>query len=1479
MAPLGGDRKIAAVIHRSVHIVEDVLSGTSLLYAVGSNLVLNHINAKKQSFLPLSLAYSSQGQPSLSGKQDEKEAVIPIKGVDGLQDQNMDSLEGKSAQDVKGDPTVGELAKPQVDRASTPTRGQETDASKMGVSPPYNSKETITDGITATFVSANYRFVAIATRSRLRLSGTPLPPEISIFDLQTMRLRRTIQPLGDTIVGREFVSVCMSADNKLLVAATGTPDWRVCTWSVDSGRFLAVATTEDIAKTLPGQIVAFSSANAERPADSQARPAPLSRPSTLSESTSLTETERRRSSRFLVANAAAHEPVTPSVTKVSMNPLDVSMLIVSGPNIFRVLRLETSGGFRVVPTDGVAQEGKTFLSHSWHPSRLALVATTSKSDLLILSIPRPTSSTQRLMLVRDIRLQQPAYSTASLPSGFATGSADGTVTLWDWNPPKNVVQKPVTAVAPGEIIPDNATIDVTQVSAPENQDFVDYSKIQPIRAWSAGDEGSSTSPVLDLSVTKDGLQLVCCLGDNSIKGFDLVVPANRDIRVVSGKPPGADPVVIVDGENRPSLESGVSVNYAPHLAFHLPNHSQSITSLSIAVRKPLVATSSGDRTVRVWNYLDPYAPSIYRKFADDAFSVAMHPSGMYLAVAFMDRVRLLAVTVDDLRQVHEFAVRGCRECVFSPGGQFLALAYGTSPGTIQIHDAWSWARLSMFRGHSGKVKSIAFAADDRFLITAGTDGLVYGWEWKIAKRVGEVVIKGAQWVNVVVAPPSVAAPKVRPQSPAAAELSTHATKGVGRIDDLHGVGGTETESMQPNTVWAHVFGVTSDRLIREIADMQVVREISADVSPSQLVISQTGTSMIVGTVGGTIRSYKFPFEDDKVPETRDDSSSIMIPRQAGEFVEHQVHAGPVSRIKMSWDDRYLFSVGEDGCLFVFNVVDGRSKHNLKDRDWAYGDEALISRSELDERLAVLADTKLRLEELKLDRDYQLRVREVEFNEKVKDLTDSYTESINSLKGEVELLSSCCVQEKNAAAAEMQRESAQHRTRIAEIEHEGSSLFYNEVGITEQAEQVLRDTKLSQDAAIVGQDMRFTREIESSTLLWEGRLEEQDLEVAKCKLELELAQQDHVEELNQNSGDNEVQLKMLTVKFDRDMAGEKEMAIKLRSETGIFLKKMLALQDDVVSLASDKAKALEEKRRAEDQVRKVRERLADHERELRLRDQQIDEIEKRIYELKKKNADLEKWKFVLDFKINEIKGNIEPRAVETEAAASRITEVGEDLSETDQALHNGKLHIAELTLALTVAVERRKQEKRRRLSCECRKRRFIEESERLFKVAVQDDLKTTRKLVAGMYKSLCPPTINVPPSSSSLVREQIDKTVAKEIAGQLSFLRNELATLDRQYLKGQGTDLENNRKAIKPLQEELSLIRPLEHSAEHSLENTRERARKILSRTTYRVKNALETDSQIMERVNAVTVNGGSRDMRSPSPEATAIGTTFRLPAL
>ena len=52
---------------------------------------------------------------------------------------------------------------------------------------------------------------------------------------------------------------------------------------------------------------------------------------------------------------------------------------------------------------------------------------------------------------------------------------------------------------------------------------------------------------------------------------------------------------------------------------------------------------------------------LYREFAEEAYSIALHPSGLYILVGFSDKLRLMNLLIDDIRTFKEFTIRGCRE--------------------------------------------------------------------------------------------------------------------------------------------------------------------------------------------------------------------------------------------------------------------------------------------------------------------------------------------------------------------------------------------------------------------------------------------------------------------------------------------------------------------------------------------------------------------------------------------------------------------------------------------------------------------------------------------------------------------------------------------------------------------------------------------------------------------------------------------------
>lgn len=115
-----------------------------------------------------------------------------------------------------------------------------------------------------------------------------------------------------------------------------------------------------------------------------------------------------------------------------------------------------------------------------------------------------------------------------------------------------------------------------------------------------------------------------------------------------------------------------------------------------------------------------------------------------------------------------------------------------------------------------------------------------------------------------------------------------------------------------------------------------------------------------------------------------------------EYREHKAHSKAVTSLQISCDDKYLFSSGEDGNIFIFQINEKEDKHKININ---YGNEMLITKTELEEKISKIIELKTRLEELKLEKDYQLRNNDVDFNKEKNTLIKEHRGKLEYLNNE------------------------------------------------------------------------------------------------------------------------------------------------------------------------------------------------------------------------------------------------------------------------------------------------------------------------------------------------------------------------------------------------------------------------------------------------------------------------------------------------
>lgn len=79
-----------------------------------------------------------------------------------------------------------------------------------------------------------------------------------------------------------------------------------------------------------------------------------------------------------------------------------------------------------------------------------------------------------------------------------------------------------------------------------------------------------------------------------------------------------------------------------------PLHISSIIGMSTCAWKPIVITAAKDQTIRIWNYSTGNV-ELVKKYLVDIVVIALHPSGLFVAVGFCDQLRLMEILLDDLK--------------------------------------------------------------------------------------------------------------------------------------------------------------------------------------------------------------------------------------------------------------------------------------------------------------------------------------------------------------------------------------------------------------------------------------------------------------------------------------------------------------------------------------------------------------------------------------------------------------------------------------------------------------------------------------------------------------------------------------------------------------------------------------------------------------------------------------------------------------
>ncbi|XP_052403711.1 cilia- and flagella-associated protein 57 [Carassius gibelio] len=791
------------------------------------------------------------------------------------------------------------------------------------------------------------------------------------------------------------------------------------------------------------------------------------------------------------------------------------------------------------------------------------------------------------------------------------------------------------------------------------------------------------------------------------------------------------------------LNKGVFAQFE-HLSHS--SHSSVITGLSTCIRKPLIATCSLDRSVRIWNF-ETNVLEMYKEFQEEAYSIALHPTGLYILVGFSDKLRLMTLLIDDIRTFKEFTVRSCRECAFSHGGHLFAAVNGN---VINIYSTTTFEDVLNMKGHNEKVRAIAFSADDSRLVSCGMDGAVYEWNTLTGARESESVLKTCSYTGVTI-------------------------------------------SSDAKTF----FAVGTDCSLKEIQDCQILKEVrTGDVVCTTVAMSRSGRVLFIGTSTGTVRAIRYP-----------------LPIQ-NDWIEYQAHAGPVTKMVITFDDQFLITVSEDSCLFIWKIIDKEGQGLKREKELIYAEEILITKSDLEEKNKIMLDLNARVTELQEENKYQLSLRDIEYKEKINELTEKCIQQINSLNAEKEVLKAEKEKQQAAHVKALSEVLEKHDKEQQDMESSNNQKLMLEYEKYQELQLKLHKVQQEYEQQLHSVEESKTRALEEMMQSYEAKLEEKMMLVTQYQDECQQKVREFDEYIKQEEEDADMEIHEIRLKYEQNLKEEKKANTRLKVELDTTTKQFHVLQREIENRNLEIEKLKQEVQKLQSVIKALENDITGLKTAIQKRDGIIQDKEKSIYELKKKNDTLNKTIEVMEFRAEYMEEQIEPKENEIQELKEQMLEMEGELKEFHKTNTQLELQIAELNLKLKTKDKEMHKEMRKLQDIGVLVQRFKADLHTC--VEFIQDPKRLKEHIRELYKCYVEP-------SDVVEKVAVDTDIQKENHRQrehyekiITTLKNQL-TRDTNVLQANNTKLMKDNvilmKEINDLRQELRTVRMQLHNSE------------------------------------------------------------------
>ncbi|OXA41793.1 Cilia- and flagella-associated protein 57 [Folsomia candida] len=551
---------------------------------------------------------------------------------------------------------------------------------------------------------------------------------------------------------------------------------------------------------------------------------------------------------------------------------------------------------------------------------------------------------------------------------------------------------------------------------------------------------------------------------------------------------------------------------------------------------------------------------------------------------------------------------------------------------LQLYSTTTLENVANMKGHSNKIRKIYWTLDDNKVITAGGDGAIYEWDVQTGKRTADLVKRESKLASVVATPD------------------------------------------------AKIYFAINSTHIKEIQIQEgtILQEIELGLTPTCLALSRSGKILLAAFDNGTIRAFKQPLT------------------YSNEWTDYHLHSASVNGLLCTYDEIYCISVSSDNTIIFWKMTDADGRVAKLEKDLCYATEVLVTKNDLEERQVAINELKQKYAELKIEMDYALKRKDITYQEEIRDVNNKFVADIDQLKTrieELEKLKDKNADEYNAYLLEVKKH---HQSSLSNMEAHFNTKLISEFEKYNALQNLLEETIKEYEGRLVTLEEDKGKAIEELVDYFDSKIKDKNgaLEQAFNEARVQMSESEEMKRQIEEDADQEI-LEM-TTSYERKLGHEREMNAKLKEKAGMMTNKFQTMQKEI-------EERMNEVQRLHSECSKLVNTIKSTEREVvQLQKQLVDsgvsnvQKEKTIAELQKSNSDLDKFKFVLEHKIKELKKNIEPKEREIVYLKQQNTDMENELDATIAVRSGLQLQVSELQNKLKMTDHEYNTEKRMRV---------------------------------------------------------------------------------------------------------------------------------------------------------------------------------------